>query len=136
MAYGIISIAAYLLFVTWVVGSEEERRSDGHTLQLFGGNGMDLAAALAQAFAVQFFFIPVLKKNRKTSKHKFYLLMAFVLGALAYAYIAFMGSYGIDWFIQVFCIVTILRKTEGPKKQFRATFRQELGRSTLSKSFI
>lgn len=56
---------------------------------------MDLAAALAQAFAVQFFFIPVLKKNKKTRKHRFYLLMAFILGALAYAYIAFMGSYGI-----------------------------------------
>ena len=94
MAYGVVSIAAYLLFVTWVAGSADNDNK-GKTLPLFQENGMDLAAALAQAFAIQFFFIPVLKKNKKTRKHKFYLLMAFVLGALAYAYIAFMGSYGI-----------------------------------------
>lgn len=64
MAYGIVSIAAYLLFVTWVVGSEEPK-NDGKSLQLFGGSGIDLAAALGQAFAIQCFFIPVLKKNKK-----------------------------------------------------------------------
>lgn len=94
MAYGIVSIGAYLLFVTWVAGSVEEK-ANPKNLSLFGGNGMDLAAALAQAFAIQFFFIPVLKKNKKTRKHRFYLLMAFILGALSYAYIAFLGSYGI-----------------------------------------
>lgn len=52
-------------------------------------------AALSQAFAVQCFFIPVLKKNGETQKHKFYLTMAFIAGGLAYAYIAFMGSFGI-----------------------------------------
>jgi hypothetical protein len=65
---------------------------------LFGGNGIDLAAALGQAFAIQCFFIPVLKKNKKTHKHKLYLLLSFILGSIAYAYIGFMGSYGIEYF--------------------------------------
>ena len=132
MAYGIISIAAYLLFVTWVVGSEEEK-SDNKTLPYFGGNGMDLAAALAQAFAVQFFFIPVLKKNKKTGKHRFYLLMAFILGALAYAYIAFMGSYGTISITKEFYTETIMRKMEKQRKQSKDISNKEHGKSTQSK---
>lgn len=54
-----------------------------------------MAAALSQAFAIQCFFIPVLKKNKETKKHRLYLIIAFIAGGLAYAYIAFMGSYGI-----------------------------------------
>ena len=54
-----------------------------------------MAAALGQAFAIQSFFIPVLKQNNKPHKYKLYTLMAFVLGTLAYGYIAFMGSQGI-----------------------------------------
>lgn len=127
MAYGIISIAAYLLFVTWVVGSQENK-DDGKTLPYFGGNGMDLAAALAQAFAIQFFFIPVLKKNKKTRKHRFYLLMAFILGALAYAYIAFMGSYGTFQIMQVFFTEITIKKTEKPRKQSKDIFNKEHGR--------
>lgn len=93
MAYGIVSIIAYLLFVTWVVGSEDASH-DHSSLQLAGGSGIDLAAALGQAFAIQCFFIPILKKNKKQHKHKMYLVFVFILGSLAYAYIAFMGSYG------------------------------------------
>jgi hypothetical protein len=93
MAYGIVSIAAYLLFLTWVVGSEDVK-PDGKELGVINSNGIDLAAALGQAFAIQSFFIPVIKKNPKPHKHKFYLLLAFILGTMAYAYIAFMGSYG------------------------------------------
>ena len=66
---------------------------------MFGGSGIDLAAALGQAFAIQCFFIPVLKKNKKEHKHRLYLLIAFILGGLAYAYIGFMGSYGISTII-------------------------------------
>ena len=93
MAYGIVSIIAYLVFITWVVGSEEPK-NDGHSLQLFGGNGIDLASGLGMAFAIQSFFIPVIKKNKKPHKHKLYLLIVFILGTLAYSYIAFMGSFG------------------------------------------
>ena len=53
-----------------------------------------MAAALGQAFAIQCFFIPILKKNKKAHKHKLYLLLSFILGGMAYAYMAFMGSYG------------------------------------------
>ena len=64
-------------------------------MKLFNGSGGELAAALGQAFAIQCFFIPILKKNKKAHKHKLYLLLSFILGGMAYAYMAFMGSYGI-----------------------------------------
>jgi amino acid permease len=94
MAYGIVSIVAYLFFITWAVGSEDSGH-DHERLRLFHGDGIELAAALGQAFAIQAFFIPVLKQNRKPHKYKLYTLMAFVLGTLAYGYIALMGSQGI-----------------------------------------
>ena len=62
---------------------------------MMNGSGGELAAALGQAFAIQCFFIPILKKNKKKHKHKLYLLLSFILGGLAYSFIAFMGSYGI-----------------------------------------
>lgn len=93
MAYGVVSIIAYLLFITWVVGSEDASH-DHSSLKPIQGNGVDLAAALGQAFAIQFFFIPILKKSKKQHKHKLYLVFVFILGGMAYAYIAFMGSYG------------------------------------------
>ena len=116
MAYGIVSIVAYLLFITWVVGSEEEK-NDGHSLKLFNGSGAELAAALGQAFAIQCFFIPILKKNKKAHKHKMYLLLSFILGGMAYAYMAFMGSYGIYRIIQAFCTEHTETQTSRTKKQ-------------------
>ena len=89
---------------------------------------MDLAAALAQAFAIQFFFIPVLKKNKKTRKHKFYLLMAFILGALAYAYIAFMGSYGTFHLTKASFIEIITKKMAKHKKQSKDISNKEHGK--------
>ena len=59
-----------------------------------GSKGMELAAALGQGYAIQSFFIPVLKKNKEINNHKYYLFMAFVIGCIVYSYIAFMGSYG------------------------------------------
>jgi hypothetical protein len=48
---------------------------------------------MGQAFAIQSFFIPVLKQSRSTN-HKKLVLIAYVIGAIVYTYIAFMGSYG------------------------------------------
>lgn len=93
MAYGIVSIITYLLFLTWAVGSEEASHDDNKII-LFHGDGIDLAAALGQAFAIQAFFIPILKQNKKPHKYRLYTKMAFILGTIAYGYIAFMGSQG------------------------------------------
>lgn len=64
-----------------------------------------MAAAMGQAFSIQSFFIPVLKKNPNPEKYIFYTLLAYIIGSCAYFYIAYMGSFGTHFFIKVFCIV-------------------------------
>ncbi len=49
---------------------------------------------MGQAFAIQAFFIPILKKTRNVHESKKYVLISYAIGAIAYTYIAFMGSYG------------------------------------------
>jgi hypothetical protein len=61
----------------------------------FGTGSVDLAAAMGQAFSIQSFFIPILKKNIKSHNYALYTLLAYVFGGLAYYYIAYMGSFGI-----------------------------------------
>lgn len=92
MAYGIISIICYLLFLTWVVGSEDT--SSQREFKAFGEGTAELAAGMGQAFAIQAFFIPVLKKSGSSSHYKKYVVIAYIIGGLAYTFIAFMGSYG------------------------------------------
>jgi hypothetical protein len=49
---------------------------------------------MGQAFSIQAFFIPVIKKAPNPGKYTFYVLVAYICGGLAYLYIAFMGSVG------------------------------------------
>ena len=97
---------------------------------------MDLFAALGQAFAIQCFFIPVLKKNKKAHKHKLYLFLSFILGSIAYAYIGFMGSYGTTQITKAYCIVISGKPTPRLLILSKVTFRLELGRSMRLKLFI
>jgi len=53
-----------------------------------------MAAAMGQAFSIQSFFIPVLKKNNKPQHYVFYTMLAYIIGGLAYYDIAYMGSFG------------------------------------------
>lgn len=53
-----------------------------------------MAAAMGQAFSIQSFFIPVLKKNSNPQKYVFYTMLAYIIGGLAYYDIAYMGSFG------------------------------------------
>lgn len=49
---------------------------------------------MGQAFSIQSFFIPVLKKNPNAKKYTVYTLIAYISGGLAYLYIGYMGSIG------------------------------------------
>lgn len=49
---------------------------------------------MGQAFSIQSFFIPVLKKNPNQNKYALYTLIAYIAGGLAYYYIAYTGSIG------------------------------------------
>jgi membrane protein YqaA with SNARE-associated domain len=63
--------------------------------QAFGSGAVSMAAAMGQAFSIQSFFIPVLKKNPNPEKYIFYTMLAYVVGGCAYFYIGYMGSFGI-----------------------------------------
>lgn len=58
LAFGIISIIVYCLFLIWLVA---DRPLGSKTINTFGSGGPDLIASMGQAFAIQTFFIPVLR---------------------------------------------------------------------------
>lgn len=57
-------------------------------------NGIDLAASMGQAFAIQTFFIPVIRKSKNQESYQKYTSIAYLLGFSTYLYIAMTGSYG------------------------------------------
>lgn len=58
LGYGIISIIGYCIFLIWMLASAP---SGNNTIPLFGSGAVNLAASMGQAFAIQTFFIPVLR---------------------------------------------------------------------------
>ena len=134
MAYGIISIITYLLFLIWVVATGDYSSPATAQYKSFGSGAVQLAAAMGGAYSIQSFFIPVLKKNPKSHKYVFYTLMAYILGGFAYLYIAYMGSFGNNYFIKAFGT----ENTQEVKalKQLKDIFRLVHGKLWLSKLYI
>lgn len=91
MGYGVVSIVGYLMFLIWVMAT---RPSGPKSPESFGTGVAGFASMMGSAFSIQGFFIPVLKSHPNPSRHVFILLLAYLIGTLAYYYIAFMGSYG------------------------------------------
>ena len=56
---------------------------------------MKMAAIMGQAFSIQQFFIPVLKKNDRPNRYLLYVIIAYLVGGFVYYYVAYMGSIGI-----------------------------------------
>jgi hypothetical protein len=71
----------------------------------FGKGAINLASSMGQAFSIQSFFIPVIKKNPNVNSYMKYTAIAYLIGTAAYMYIAYAGSFGTNIFIQVFLIV-------------------------------
>ena len=57
---------------------------------------IELGAALAQGFAIQTFFIPILKQNPNRRLYKKLLLITYVIGIAVYSYIGYSGSQSKD----------------------------------------
>lgn len=53
-----------------------------------------MAASMGQAFAIQTFFIPVLKELPDPKSYWKYVLTAYIIGSSVYVYIGYMGSFG------------------------------------------
>ena len=56
---------------------------------------VDLVAALAQGFAIQTFFIPILKQNKNRSLYKKILGATYFTGTLIYCFIGYSGAFSI-----------------------------------------
>lgn len=52
----------------------------------------ELAAALSQGFAIQTFFIPIIRKNPNRHLYKKLILITYVIGTLIYAFIGYGGA--------------------------------------------
>ena len=53
-----------------------------------------MAASMGQAFAIQTFFIPVLKELPDPKQYWKFVLIAYGIGSTVYVYIAYAGSFG------------------------------------------
>jgi hypothetical protein len=59
LGYGVISIIFYCIFLIWLLASAP---TGDNEIPEFGKGGVNLAASMGQAFAIQTFFIPVLRE--------------------------------------------------------------------------
>lgn len=105
MAYGIISIITYVIFLVWV-SITADQGNDSVDYPAFGTGAIGMAAAMGQAYSIQSFFIPVLKKNPNPSRYVFYTMLAYIIGGSAYFYIAYAGSFGSSIITQESCIAS------------------------------
>ena len=64
-------------------------------MPVVGEGAMAMAASMGQAFAIQTFFIPILRKNNNQGNYQFYVFLAYLFGITIYLYISFAGSFGI-----------------------------------------
>lgn len=98
LAYGLISIIGYVIFLTW---AQFTAPSGDNTIEPVEPEYIDLAAALIMAFAVQNFVDTVLTKNTTPDKYSNVIIAMTFFGILTYLYIAY-GCYGIYVIIQPF----------------------------------
>ena len=91
LGYGIISIIGYCIFLIWLLASAP---AGDNKIPNFGVGAVNLAASMGQAFAIQTFFIPVLREINDSKVYAKYTLIAYIIGGSVYLYIAFAGSFG------------------------------------------
>ena len=67
MAYGVVSICAYLCFLIWVISTRNSGSYSAGSVNFFAtdfGEIGGLASTMGTAFSVQGFFVPVLKRHK------------------------------------------------------------------------
>jgi len=91
MGYGIISILAYCVFLVWVIATAPAGEK---TIPMFSHGGVNLASAMNGGFAIQMFFIPVLRELPDSTHYVRYTLFAYLIGGCIYTFIAYGGAFG------------------------------------------
>ena len=89
LAYGIISIVTYLLFLVWAFFTAP---SGPNTVPV-AGPPVTLIATLMMGYSIHDFLVQNLIKNPRRYEYQGVVKSTFFLGTLAYAYMTF-GSYG------------------------------------------
>lgn len=94
LAYGLVSIVAYLIFLIWVIVTAP---TGSNSLPLFGKNAVSMASAMGQAYTIQAIFIPILRELPDTKNYAKYTLYTYIIGTVIYIYIAYMGAFGMNF---------------------------------------
>lgn len=97
MAYGIASIAIYLVYIIGVLISSP-KSTKTTPFPPFTEIILPLIAAMTQGFMIQVFLIPFLQnlKDRKDEEKNFskYTIISYVAGGVVYLIIAEVGGFG------------------------------------------
>lgn len=120
MAFGIISIIAYLLFLTWAQLSAP--KGDNRIPE--SGSFYDLASALLMAFSVHDFIVQNIIKNPHRQDYIKIVLLTFIIGTAAYMFIT-LGSFGI---IVIIKLSSIGIPSSQIPKQSRIIFTMDNGK--------
>jgi amino acid permease len=91
MAYGIVSIIVYLLFLTWAQFTAPEGPKSVPT----SGDPVSLASSLITAYAIHDFLVANIIKNPNRDEFHSTVRRTFFIGTVIYAFICF-GSFGRD----------------------------------------
>ena len=74
----------------WIEAPKGEEAKE--SVVLANADFIELGAALAQGFAIQTFFIPILKQNPNRKLYKKLLFATYMMGIAVYSYIGYSGS--------------------------------------------
>ena len=92
LAYGILSIIGYCLFLVWMLATAPK---GNHKVEVGDRHFLELGSALAQGFAIQAFFIPILKQNPNRHLYGVLLILTYVVGTSVYTFIGYSGAFSI-----------------------------------------
>lgn len=81
------------MWATSPAGSKHVEEADSHFLEM--------GSALAQGFAIQGFFIPIMKQNPNRKNYGKMLIITYAIGIGVYTFIGYSGAISTDTFIKV-----------------------------------
>ena len=90
LAYGILSIIGYVIFLIWMWATAPEGPNE---VEVADSHFTELGAALAQGYAIQTFFVPILKQNPKRNLYKRLLIITYAIGIGVYTFIGYSGAF-------------------------------------------